>query len=114
MNLTLSLIVALVIGLGTLNLNGSYTTDFGDLALKHKGATVTGTYSYPGAGGVDAKGSLNGTLKGMVVTFTWQQTQGAQKAGGSGKFTFAANGKSFKGTWKDSKGKTGEWSGTKK
>lgn len=114
MNIVLSLLATVVLFAGTLNLNGTYDSDFGDLVLKHKGANVTGSYSYPAAGGTTANGTLTGTLKGTVVTFTWQQTQGSQKAGGTGKFTFAANGKSFKGTWKDSKGKTGEWSGTKK
>lgn len=110
----MTILASLLMYAGTLNVNGTYTTDFGDLVIKQKGTEVTGSYSYPSEGGVMAKGTIKGTLKSTVLTFTWQQSQGTQKAGGTGKFTFAANGKSFTGTWKDSKGKTGEWSGTRK
>jgi len=114
MNILMTFMATLFLYVGTLNLNGTYSTDFGDLTIKQKGTAITGNYSYPSEGGTMAIGTIKGTLKSNIVTFTWQQSQGAQKAGGTGKFTFAANGKSFTGTWKDSKGKSGEWSGTRK
>jgi hypothetical protein len=93
------------------DVSGTYNSDFGKLVLTQTGTDVTGTYSYPGPNGTTAQGSLTGKIKGSTVTFTWEQTQAEGKAGGDGKFVFAKDGKSYKGTWKDSKGKTGTWSG---
>jgi len=96
------------------SINGTYTTDFGDLTLKEDNKKVTGTYTYPGVNGSEAKGTLSGDLKDKTLSFTWEQTQGDQKSGGSGSFVFSADGKSFTGSWSDSKGGTGQWNGTKK
>lgn len=96
------------------DVNGTYETDFGTLILQEKEKKVTGTYSYPGANREEAKGSLQGELKEHSLDFTWEQVQGRQKASGSGRFTFADDGKKFTGTWEDSFGKTGSWNGTKK
>jgi hypothetical protein len=96
----------------TLNVTGSYNTDFGILKLKQDKSNVSGTYSYP-YNGETVNGSLKGTLKEQVLTFTWEQKQGAGKSGGTGSFTFSKNGKSFTGTWIDSKGQKGSWNGGK-
>jgi len=96
------------------NINRTYSTDFGDLELKEDQKKVTGTYTYPGENGTNAKGSLNGDLNGTELSFNWEQTQGEQKSGGTGKFTFGDNGKTFTGTWTDSKGGKGDWNGSSK
>jgi hypothetical protein len=97
-----------------MNINGTYSTDFGDLVLKEDQKKVTGTYTYPGPDGMSATGNLTGDLVDKVLNFKWEQKQGETKAEGSGTFTFAENGKSFTGSWSDSKGGTGQWNGTKK
>ena len=96
------------------NINGTYSTDFGDLELKENQKKVTGSYTYPGEGGKEAKGTLSGELKDKTLSFNWEQIQGDQKAGGTGSFMFSNDGKSFTGTWSDTKGGTGQWNGTKK
>jgi len=96
------------------NINGTYDTDFGDLTLHETDKKVTGNYTYNGQGGAEVKGSLKGDLNNKVLTFNWEQIQGEQKAGGSGSFTFSTDGKSFTGSWSDTKGGTGPWNGTKK
>lgn len=96
------------------NINGTYDTDFGDLILSESDKKVNGNYTYSGSGGSEVKGTLNGELKDKVVNFSWEQTQGEQKSGGSGSFTFSEDGKSFTGSWSDTKGGVGAWNGTKK
>jgi hypothetical protein len=96
------------------NINGIYDTDFGELELKEDQKKVTGTYSYAGNGGVDVKGTLKGDLTDKILSFSWEQTQGEQKSGGNGSFTFSTDAKSYTGTWSDTKGGTGTWNGTKK
>lgn len=110
---TLLLILITSFTLGGLSVSGTYESDFGALKLKQQGTTVTGNYSYTVSGGQSAIGTIKGSLKGLVLTFTWSQTQGSSKAGGSGSFVFSKDAKSFKGTWKDSKGKSGTWNGKK-
>lgn len=97
-----------------MTINGTYSTDFGDLQLQEKDKKVTGTYSYPGANGANASGSLTGDLNGTDLSFTWSQTQGTQQVSGTGKFAFSADGNSFTGTWQDQAGNTGAWNGKKK
>lgn len=106
----LSTIVVMV--LTTLNVTGTFTTDFGNLQLQQTKNTVTGTYSYP-SNGETVYGSIKGILKENMLTFTWEQKQGAGKSGGEGEFNFSKDGKSFKGSWKDGKGQTGTWNGKK-
>jgi hypothetical protein len=94
-----------------INVSGTYKTDFGKLTLTQTGATVTGSYTYPDSGGTAVEGSLSGSLKGNTLTFTWVQNQSGGKATGKGSFVFAKDGKSYEGTWTDSKGESGTWSG---
>lgn len=104
---------ALFTSLAALNVTGSYTTDFGILNLKQTKSNVSGEYSYP-YNGEQVKGTLNGTLSNNTLNFNWEQKQGGGKAGGTGVFVFAKDGKAFTGTWKDSKGQTGSWNGKRK
>lgn len=97
----------------TLNVSGEYNTNFGVLTLTQNGKSVVGAYSYKSSNGTMVGGTLKGTLKGATLTFTWKQVQGESNASGNGKFVFEEDGKSYKGTWKDSKGKTGVWFGSR-
>lgn len=96
------------------NINRTYSTDFGDLTLKETEKKVTGSYNYPGENGSMVPGTLKGDLNGTDVTFDWEQIQGEQKSGGTGKFSFTDNGKTFTGTWTDTKGGKGDWNGSEK
>lgn len=62
---------------------------------------VTGTFGTKGT-------SFEGTLKGTVLKFTYNA--GSQ---GSGTFNFSPDFKSFTGTFEDSSGHRGTWSGTR-
>lgn len=106
------IISTVVLFFAALNVTGTYKTDFGTLKLTQTKSDVVGTYSYP-ANGETVNGSVKGTLSENILTFTWEQKQGAGKSGGTGTFTFAKDGKSFKGVWVDSKGQTGSWNGKK-
>jgi hypothetical protein len=96
------------------SINRTYSTDFGDLELKEDQKKVKGNYSYPGENGTSVSGSLTGDLNEKSLTFNWEQVQGDQKSGGNGKFIFTDNGKTFTGTWTDTKGGKGDWNGSEK
>lgn len=96
----------------TINVSGNYTTDFGALILKQNKNIVNGNYSYT-YNNEKVNGTLTGTLTNNILNFTWSQIQGVGKSGGTGVFTFAKDGKSYKGTWEDSKGQAGTWNGKK-
>ncbi|MCW3054488.1 MAG: hypothetical protein JWN14_3658 [Chthonomonadales bacterium] len=73
-----------------------------------KGNRVTASYENGGT-----KGSLEGTMNGNVLRFHWTQTNGNK---GAGKFTLAADGKTFKGFWtyEDDPDKADKaWNGTR-
>lgn len=82
-----------------------------DIRLNQTGDRVTGTYAY-GAGG-----SIEGTVTGNLLTFTWTENNSRRR--GTGQFTLAADGKSFSGSYAVTEaagGSTGggQWTGTRK
>lgn len=78
--------------------SGTFNTQWGPIILRHSGGSVTGTY-------YDGKAKVTGSLKGLVLTGTWTQTNGS----GDFVFTFSPDGSSFNGKWRR-KGGTSTWS----
>lgn len=86
--------------------SGSWESNFGVIVMTQSGSTVTGTYSHD-------VGSLQGTVSGNKLTGTWVESDDK----GTFTFTLSADGKSFKGSWKETEpdpGQGGGWDGTKK
>lgn len=87
-----------------LNVSGTYTTDFNDMALTQSGSTVTGTYQY-------ADGRIEGTLNGNVLKGMWYQNNGKGKF----EFVFSNGAASFTGKWGYNDATPGgKWDGRKK
>ena len=100
---SLSIILCLVllpVAAFALELDGAWSTGYGDLVLAQSGSRVTGTY-------YNGDGKLTGTLRGNKLTFTYRDSNDA----GEGEFVFAADGKSFTGTWRAASGDGGAWNG---
>lgn len=85
-----------------LEISGNWSTNYGAMMLSQAGNNVTGTY-YAG------DGKITGTLRGNKLTFTYRDRDDA----GEGGFEFAADGKSFTGTWRAQSGDNGEWTGSR-
>ncbi len=71
---------------------GLWRSASGPMRLTQTGDKVRGTYLWAGAG------SIEGTLKGKVLTFTYTESTGAK---GGGTFTLADDADSFAGKWKE-------------
>ena len=80
---------------------GSQTTS---LTIEQSGSKVSGKYTYQG-------GKISGVVRGSVLTGSWWQKDGAS---GEYRFVLSADGRSFKGQWKNGKSKAwqGTWNGT--
>lgn len=81
-----------------------------DMSLQQDGNSLTGSYSSDDG----STGRIKGTVKGNVVRFSWTQTDGLS---GRGKFTLAADGRSFTGsfTLSDNPDKVdGRWDGRRR
>lgn len=88
------------------NFTGSWESNFGVIIMTQTGTTVSGTYSHD-------VGSLTGTVTGNVLKGTWVESDDK----GTFTFTLSADGKSFKGSWKETEpdpGQGGGWDGKKK
>lgn len=87
------------------DLSGTWKTNFVNLHLMQAGKTVSGTYDYEG-------GTLEGTIAGKRLDYTWNQTNGKK---GRGYFIISDDGKSIAGRYgyNDDDSGGGEWKGTK-
>jgi hypothetical protein len=95
----------------SINFSGVWNTVTADtkysMTLRQRGEKVTGHYS-------PLDGVIEGEVKDNVLRFKWTQNGGTK---GAGRFTLAADGKSFEGTWSatenpdDASG--GTWNGTR-
>ena len=87
-------------------ISGTYDTDYNQFHLRQQGTALTGCYEYDG-------GLFDGTVDGRVMQLTWVEEDGR----GPAVLVFAADGRSFRGTWwRDTdKGRApdGEWRGTR-
>jgi hypothetical protein len=94
-----------------IDLNGIWETDFGNLKLKQRGKTVSGTYDYVNSDDETVHGTLKGTLTGRVLEVSWDEGG----ATGTARLKFSADGLSFNGTWQDDDedGNSGQWQGKK-
>lgn len=77
-----------------------------NLTISQSGADVSGKYTYQG-------GKISGVVRGGVLTGSWWQKDGAK---GEYRFVLSADGRSFKGQWKNwnSKAWQGTWNGVLK
>lgn len=81
---------------------GLWNTSFGRMRLIQDGNKVTGIYNYAGGS------TIEGTVDGNKLTFRYKEPA----AQGEGVFELAANGGSFRGTWKASGQSTSQpWTG---
>ena len=72
----------------TLNVSGTFSTDFNEMILQQSGDKVTGTYKHN-------NGVIEGTLNGKVLTGTWTQSN----AKGKMIFVFNDDASGFTGKW---------------
>jgi hypothetical protein len=87
------------------DLSGTWKTNVVNLHLTQSGNTVSGTYDYEG-------GTLEGTITGNRLDYTWNQTNGKK---GRGYFIISDDWKSISGSYgyNDDDSNGGEWKGTK-
>ena len=69
--------------------SGTFNTQYGPIILRNSGGSITGTY-------YEGKATVSGSLRGLVFTGTWVQTNGS----GDFVFTFSSDGSSFDGKWR--------------
>jgi len=74
-------------GQSTLDISGSYTSNWGRVTLRQIGNKVVGNYVYQ-------EGTLQGTLDGNMLRYTWREHDST----GSGIWVVASNGE-LVGTW---------------
>ncbi len=74
---------------------GLWRSEVGPMRLTQTGDAVRGTYLWAGSG------TIEGTVKGKVLTFTYTEATGKK---GGGTFTLADGGDSFTGQWKEEGG----------
>lgn len=88
---------------GNRNLSGAWKTNWADLSLTQKDATVAGAYAYKG-------GQLRGTITGNRLNYTWTQTDGKK---GRGYFIISDDWNSIAGRYgyNDDDSGGGEWTG---
>lgn len=72
--------------------NGLWRSASGPMRLTQTGDKVRGTYLWAGSG------TIEGTVKGKVLTFTYTESTGAK---GSGTFTLSDDADSYAGKWKE-------------
>ena len=87
------------------DLSGTWKTNIVDLHLKQSDDAASGTYDYEG-------GTLEGTITGNRLDYTWNQTNGKK---GRGYFIISDDWKSMSGSYgyNDDDSNGGEWTGTK-
>jgi hypothetical protein len=82
---------------------GRWETTFGPMTLNQEGALVSGAYSFAGK-----RCTLLGKVVGTPLAFTYQEPS----AKGEGSFELAADGRTFRGTWRQQGSRAGgEWTG---
>lgn len=87
----------------TININGVYDTNFGEMSLNQHCDEVTGSYEYQ-------NGHLKGTLHGNTLTGSWFQNNGK----GTFVFVFNSDFSEFTGSWGLNDAlPANEWNGTK-
>ncbi len=80
---------------------GYYAT----IRLTQIGARVTGEMRVP-----NGRGTIDGSVVGFVLTFTWLMENGVS---GGGRFVLTGDGSAFSGTWTDSTGRSAPWNGVR-
>ena len=95
----------------TLNVAGTWNTNFGKMILKQEGTRVRGHYSHD-------NGRIEGLLQGNLFTGKWEEapTYRPSHDAGACEFLFSGDGTSFKGHWRygfGGKAWNGGWSGKK-
>lgn len=94
---------AAAVNLAPTDFSGTWTTNFGDVAIKQTGMMASGEYTSG-----RAKATITGKVEGRRFTFTYTEPGAA----GEGWFEMDAGGEAFAGLWKQSgKEGWGEWSG---
>ena len=90
------------------NVTGTWSTDWNSMTLSQSGSAVTGTYDHDG-------GRIEGTFSGNTLTGRWSEapSYAGPMDAGTITWTFAADGKSFSGTWTYDGGGGGTWVGTR-
>lgn len=96
---------------GTIDVTGTWDTNFKKMYLKQTGFNVSGEYEYN-------KGRVLGVIIGDTMTGTWYQDinkDGNYETKGKFIFKFSNDGTSFKGTWgyEDSFSNGGLWEGNR-
>ncbi|MEQ9319769.1 MAG: hypothetical protein RIF41_11465 [Polyangiaceae bacterium] len=86
---------------------GTWKTPWGPVKLVQTGKQLSGSYTG------SFTGTLEGTVEDGVADVGWTQTNGEH---GRARFTIAADGESFKGTWGSNASATngGPWNGERK
>jgi outer membrane protein OmpA-like peptidoglycan-associated protein len=90
----------------TMNVTGTYETNYGDFHVKQEGTTVTGCYEHNG-------GLLTGGIEGRVLKFQWKENGENQ---GPAIMVVSADRKNLFGLWwhEGEKRPSGQWNGTRK
>ena len=103
--ITLAVIITTCVGCASKDLSGTWSTNFVALHLTQSGSAISGTYDYEG-------GTLEGTIVGDRLDYTWNQTNGKK---GRGYFIISDDWKSIAGRYgyNDDDSGAGEWKGTK-
>lgn len=91
-----------------LNWTGEWNTNWGVMSITQSGSVIRGAYTHD-------HGKLEGTASGRTITGRWSEAPSYAGPNDAGpiKFTLAADGKSFSGTWNYDGGGGGSWSGTR-
>ncbi|MGA1862011.1 choice-of-anchor C family protein [Deferribacter thermophilus] len=97
--------------LTTINVAGSWDTNFGKMNLIQRGNTVTGSYTHD-------KGRITGTISGNILIGRWSEYPSYKPPRDAGdlQFVFSKDGTKFTGKWRYGFcGNTwdGTWNGTK-
>jgi outer membrane protein OmpA-like peptidoglycan-associated protein len=90
----------------TMNVSGTWATDFGDFHVKQEGGSVSGCYEHKA-------GLLTGDVEGRVIKFQWREDDGGQ---GPAIMVVSQDGKNLFGLWwhEGEKRPSGQWNGTRK
>lgn len=91
----------------TVNVSGTYSTEWGKMILIQQGNLVTGNYEHD-------NGILEGTLTGNVITGKWKEDPTKEPPFDAGllKFEFNESMTTFTGYWKYGFDEMSEWSGS--
>lgn len=90
----------------TMNVSGTWATDFGDFHVKQEGGSVSGCYEHD-------NGLLTGGVEGRVIKFQWRE-EGSEQ--GPAIMVVSEDGKNLFGLWwhEGEKRPSGQWNGTRK